>query len=59
MTQFGGIYEHSPWVAAPIWSEGLGPDDRQLSPFAARMQAIVEAAGHDSQLALLLSLIHI
>ena len=53
MTQFGGIYEHSPWVAATIWSEGLGPDDRQLSPFATRMQAIVEAAGHDRQLALL------
>ena len=35
MMQFGGIYEHSPWVAAAIWSEGLGPDDRQLSPFAA------------------------
>ena len=53
MTQFGGIYEHSPWVAATIWSEGLGPDDRQLLLFAARMQAIVEAAGHDRQLALL------
>ena len=53
MAQFGGIYEHSPWVAASLWTQGLGPDDRRLSPFAARMHAIVEAAGHDRQLALL------
>lgn len=53
MTAFGGIYEHSPWVAATIWSQGLGPDDRQLAHFARRMQTIVDAAGHDSQMALL------
>ena len=53
MAQFGGIYEHSPWVAATIWSEGLGPGDRHLSRFAARMQAIVDAAGTARQLALL------
>ena len=53
MTQFGGIYEHSPWVAATIWSQGVGRDDRQLAHFAQRMQAIVDAAGHDSQMALL------
>ena len=53
MAQFGGVYEHSPWVAATLWSQGLGPDDAQLSRFAARMQEIVAAAGHDRQLALL------
>ena len=53
MAQFGGIYEHSPWVAATIWSEGLGPGDRHLSQFAARMHAIVDAAGTARQLALL------
>ena len=53
MAQFGGIYEHSPWVAATIWSEGLGPGDRHLSQFAARMRAIVDAAGPARQLALL------
>jgi 2-oxo-4-hydroxy-4-carboxy-5-ureidoimidazoline decarboxylase len=53
MTQFGGIYEHSPWVAAAIWSAGIGPDDQLMSHLAARMQTIVEAAGHDRQLALL------
>ncbi|NBR03537.1 MAG: 2-oxo-4-hydroxy-4-carboxy-5-ureidoimidazoline decarboxylase [Alphaproteobacteria bacterium] len=53
MAQFGGIYEHSPWVAAAIWSEGLGVGDRHLSQFAARMQDIVDAAGPKRQLALL------
>ena len=53
MAQFGGIYEHSPWVAATIWSEGLGPGDRHLSQFAARMRDIVDAAGTARQLALL------
>jgi 2-oxo-4-hydroxy-4-carboxy-5-ureidoimidazoline decarboxylase len=53
MAQFGGIYEHSPWVAATIWSEGLGPEDRHLSQFASRMRDIVDAAGTARQMALL------
>ena len=53
MTQFGGIYEHSPWVAQGLWDEGIGPDDRILSHFAARMAARVDAAGDDRQLDLL------
>ena len=53
MACFGGIYEHSPWVAATLWDEGLGQDDRALAPFAARMRAIVDAAPHDRRLALL------
>ena len=53
MAQFGGVYEHSPWVAATLWSQGLGPEDAQLLRFAARMQEIVAAGGHDRQLALL------
>jgi 2-oxo-4-hydroxy-4-carboxy-5-ureidoimidazoline decarboxylase len=53
MAQFGGIYEHSPWVAATIWSEGLGPEDRHLSQFASRMRDVVDAAGPTRQMALL------
>ncbi|MEL0195691.1 MAG: hypothetical protein VW870_01520 [Rhodobiaceae bacterium] len=45
MAQFGGIYEHSPWVAATIWSEGLGAGDGHLSQFAARMRVIGDTAG--------------
>lgn len=53
MAQFGGIYEHSPWVAAALWAAGLGPEDTRLSRFAARMRDIVDAAGDERQLDLL------
>ena len=53
MSQFGGVYEHSPWVAASIWDQGLGPEDAWLSHFAARMRDIVESADRDRKLALL------
>ena len=53
MSEFGGIYEHSPWVADGLWHQGIGPDDASVPHFAARMAAIVDAAGKDRQLALL------
>jgi len=53
MACFGGIYEHSPWVAAALWDEGLGPEDGNLAHFAARMRGVVDAAPHERRLALL------
>ena len=53
MACFGGIYEHSPWVAAALWDEGLGPEDGKLAHFAARMRGVVDAAPHERRLALL------
>ena len=53
MACFGGIYEHSPWVAAALWDEGLGPEDAKLAHFAARMRGVVDAAPHERRLALL------
>ena len=53
MSEFGGIYEHSPWVAETMLAEGVGTDDGAVPHFAARIAAIVDAAGHDRQLALL------
>lgn len=53
MECFGGIYEHSPWVAAALWDEGLGPEDGELAHFAARMRGVVDAAPHERRLALL------
>ncbi|MBU74211.1 MAG: OHCU decarboxylase [Rhodospirillaceae bacterium] len=53
MAKYGGIYEHSPWVAATLFGAGLGPQDSHLSIFAGRMADIVDAAGHDAQMALL------
>ena len=53
MACFGGIYEHSPWVAAALWDEGLGPEDGNLAHFAARMRGVVDAAPHERRLGLL------
>ena len=53
MAQFGGIYEHSPWVAATLLAQGFDAQDYRLTHFAARMAGIVDAAGHEAQLALL------
>ena len=53
MARFGGIYEHSPWVASTIWTEGVTAADDAIAHLAGRMQDIVEAAAHETRLALL------
>ena len=53
MTEFGGIYEHSPWVAEAMLAGGIGPEDRAVAHFATRMAAIVDAADKDAKMALL------
>ncbi len=53
VTTFGGIYEHSPWVAEAIANEGLDDSDDDAERLIGRMERVVEAAGHDHQLALL------
>ena len=53
LRQFGGIYEHSQWVADQLWDEGVGPADARVSHFAARMAAVVDAASDTHKLALL------
>jgi 2-oxo-4-hydroxy-4-carboxy-5-ureidoimidazoline decarboxylase len=53
LTAFGGIYEHSPWVAEHLWDEGIGPADTVVSYFAARMAAAVDAADEARKMALL------
>ncbi len=48
--KFGGVYEHSPWVAERVW------DDRpfsSLEDLADKMNTAVDAASEDEQLALL------
>ena len=50
---FGGIYEHSPWVAETLYDQGLSKDDGDPKTLAARMAAIVDAAGRERQMELL------
>jgi len=50
LSQYGGIYEHSPWVAETLFDQGAN-----LSPLdnTGPMAAIVEGASHDLQMTLL------
>lgn len=50
---YGGVYEHSPWVAEAVAAEGLSAADEDSAHLGARMRAVVDAAGRDAQLALL------
>jgi OHCU decarboxylase len=50
---YGGVYEHSPWVAEKLAEAGLTPEDDDPKRLAARMAAVVEESGAARQLALL------
>jgi 2-oxo-4-hydroxy-4-carboxy--5-ureidoimidazoline (OHCU) decarboxylase len=47
---FGGIYEHSPWVAERLFDAGLSAHDADPTNLARRMAEIVDAAGYDKQI---------
>ncbi len=51
LARYGGIYEHSPWIAGEVWDEGAAFDDGEA--LAGAMAVRVEAAGEAAQLALL------
>jgi OHCU decarboxylase len=51
LARFGGVYEHSPWVAATVWDAGEATDD--VGALAMAMAAHVEAADETLKLALL------
>lgn len=48
--QFGGVYEHSAWVAEKAFEDGLPTG---VKPLVACLRDIIEAAGEAPQLALL------
>ncbi len=51
LARYGGVYEHSPWIAGAVWDEGAASDD--VEALAGAMAARVEAAGEEARLALL------
>ena len=53
LATFGGIYEHSPWVAETLYYQGLDKSDSCPKKIAARMAAIVDSAGAEKQMRLL------
>jgi len=51
--QFGGMYEHSPWVAVGVWSEINRHQKISYESLLEKLRAVVEAAPNDQKLALL------
>ncbi len=50
VAQFGGVYEHSEWVAKKAYDDGLPADAEAL---IAALRTIIEASGEPAQLTLL------
>lgn len=53
VARFGGVYEHSPWIAERAFDAGLGADADTPEGLARRLMEIVEAAPSEWRLALL------
>ena len=51
--RFGGIYEHSPWIAEALYRRGLAPAEDPPAGIASAMAAIVAAADRQAKLALI------
>jgi len=53
VTTFGGVYEHSAWVARETWARGISAPHDTAEGLAEAMAATVAAAGHARQLRLI------
>ncbi len=53
--RFGGVFEHSPWVAEDTWNRGLGPDADCAEGLHRRMCAVLRSATPDQQRDVLLA----
>ncbi|MCJ9430592.1 2-oxo-4-hydroxy-4-carboxy-5-ureidoimidazoline decarboxylase [Kordiimonas marina] len=53
LATFGGIYEHSPWIAEAAWAGREGDSLDTVEGLAAAMKAAVDAASEDAKLKLI------
>ena len=53
MAAFATLFEHSPWVAARVFSNGVSPEDDNVDALHRRLADTMLAAKEDEQLALL------
>jgi len=53
LDRFGGVYEHSPWVAEGVAARVATGQLDSLEALAAAMAAVVDGAGRERQLALI------
>jgi OHCU decarboxylase len=53
VARFGGVYEHSPWIAEAAHARGLTPAEDTPEGVAAALAAVLAEADSDSKLALI------
>ncbi|AUH35107.1 allantoinase PuuE [Paracoccus tegillarcae] len=53
VARFGGIYEHSAWIAERVWDAEMGAAHDSAAGLAARMAQVFRAASDDERLAVL------
>lgn len=53
LNAFGGVYEHSPWIAEEVFADGLTGDHDTIAGLHGALRDVVDEAGRDKQLALL------
>jgi OHCU decarboxylase len=53
VTRFGGVYEHSPWIARQTWQRGLTTQHDSVDGLAAALAATLAQAGQQQQLELI------
>lgn len=53
VSRFGGVYEHSPWIAERAWDLGLDDAHSRISGLHAALAAVLDAGTRDEQLALI------
>lgn len=52
---FGGVYEHSPWIAQQAWQHGLDAYHDSVEGLAVELGTIVDAADESKRLELIVS----
>ena len=53
VARFGGVFEHSPWIAKAAFDRGLGVEQDRAAGLHAAMVAVLRAGGDDAKLALI------
>jgi OHCU decarboxylase len=53
VARFGGVFEHSPWIAEQAFARGLGPQHDRAASLHQAMVAVLREAGRERQLALI------
>jgi 2-oxo-4-hydroxy-4-carboxy-5-ureidoimidazoline decarboxylase len=53
VARFGGVYEHSPWIAEALYDRGLTPNHDTPDGLATALAAVLASAAEDAKLALI------